>query len=73
MNGGRIMPEDSPAEHSRDERVAKLRDNCVTRGDAAPLFRAQAYLDGGTKQIVLSDYKGDWVVLFFYSSDFTFV
>ena len=40
----------------------------------APDFKAQAVLaDGSFKEIKLSDYKGKWVVLFFYTLDFTFV
>jgi len=40
----------------------------------APQFTAQAVFDGGEiKNISLSDYKGKWVVLFFYPLDFTFV
>ena len=40
----------------------------------APNFSAEAVLpDGSFKQIQLSDYKGKWVVLFFYPLDFTFV
>lgn len=40
----------------------------------APQFTAQAVFDGGEiKDISLSDYKGKWVVLFFYPLDFTFV
>ncbi len=40
----------------------------------APDFKAQAVLETGEiKEIKLSDYKGKWVVLFFYPLDFTFV
>lgn len=40
----------------------------------APQFTASAVVDGGEfKTISLSDYKGKWVVLFFYPLDFTFV
>ena len=40
----------------------------------APEFEAQAVMpDGSFKQIKLSDYKGKYVVLFFYPLDFTFV
>jgi hypothetical protein len=42
-------------------------------GKPAPDFEASAYLDGGFKNIRLSDYKGKWVVLCFYPGDFTFV
>lgn len=40
----------------------------------APDFEAQAVMpDGSFKAIKLSDYKGKYVVLFFYPLDFTFV
>lgn len=39
----------------------------------APDFQATAVVNGDFKQIKLSDYKGKWVVLFFYPLDFTFV
>ncbi len=40
----------------------------------APDFKAQAVLpDGSFKQVSLSDYKGKYVILFFYPLDFTFV
>ena len=40
----------------------------------APMFTTQAVVDkGDVKNISLSDYKGKWVVLFFYPLDFTFV
>lgn len=40
----------------------------------APDFKAQAVLNDGTfKQISLSDYKGKYVLFFFYPLDFTFV
>lgn len=42
-------------------------------GKPAPDFEASAYVDGRFKNIRLSDYKGQWVVLCFYPGDFTFV
>lgn len=43
-------------------------------GQKAPDFAAQALMaDGSFKDVKLSDYKGKWVVLFFYPLDFTFV
>lgn len=42
-------------------------------GKAAPDFELSAYLDGGFKNIKLSDYKGRWIVICFYPGDFTFV
>jgi peroxiredoxin (alkyl hydroperoxide reductase subunit C) len=42
-------------------------------GHKAPDFEAAAYVDGGFKNIKLSDYDGKWVVICFYPGDFTFV
>ena len=42
-------------------------------GKPAPDFEASAYIDGGFKNIKLSDYKGKWVALCFYPGDFTYV
>jgi peroxiredoxin (alkyl hydroperoxide reductase subunit C) len=40
----------------------------------APDFKAQASMpDGSFKEIKLSDYRGKYVILFFYPLDFTFV
>lgn len=39
----------------------------------APDFTAEAVIGSEFKEIKLSDYKGKWVVLFFYPLDFTFV
>ncbi|XP_068607428.1 peroxiredoxin-2 [Brachionichthys hirsutus] len=42
-------------------------------GHPAPEFSATAVVDGQFKDIKLSDYKGKYLVLFFYPLDFTFV
>src|SRR3989344_906101 len=43
-------------------------------GDKVQDFVTEAYNNGnGIRKISLSDYKGKWVVLFFYPADFTFV
>lgn len=39
----------------------------------APDFRAEAVIDGELTEVKLADYRGRWVVLFFYPLDFTFV
>jgi len=45
----------------------------ATVGKAAPNFKAKAVINGEFKDVSLSDYKGKYVVLFFYPLDFTFV
>src|SRR4051794_12340694 len=43
-------------------------------GKKAPEFKVPAVIgEGEFKDISLSDYKGKWVVLFFYPADFTFI
>ena len=43
-------------------------------GHAAPDFSMEGVVKGGEfKNINLKDYKGKWVVLFFYPLDFTFI
>ena len=41
--------------------------------EKAPNFTEDAFVNNEIKKINLSDYKGKWVVLFFYPADFTFV
>ncbi|XP_076030206.1 peroxiredoxin 2 [Oratosquilla oratoria] len=51
-----------------------MTDNVVPAiGRPAPSFKGTAVVNGQFKDISLSDYKGKYVVLFFYPLDFTFV
>lgn len=45
----------------------------VLVGKNAPDFKANAVVNGDFKQISLADYRGKYVLLFFYPLDFTFV
>jgi hypothetical protein len=45
----------------------------VQIGRKAPEFAATAVVAGEFKQVSLADFKGKWVVMFFYPLDFTFV
>lgn len=45
----------------------------VEIGSPAPTFTLDAVVNSEFKKINLSDYRGKWVVLFFYPADFTFV
>jgi alkyl hydroperoxide reductase subunit AhpC len=42
-------------------------------GQPAPDFKMEGYFEGKMRHFGLEDYKGKWVVLFFYPLDFTFV
>lgn len=48
-------------------------EGCLRVGQQAPDFTATAVVDQEFKDIKLSDYRGKYVVLFFYPLDFTFV
>jgi peroxiredoxin 2/4 len=45
----------------------------VKVGETVPDVQLEAYVNGEIKKVSLGDYKGKWVVLFFYPLDFTFV
>lgn len=42
-------------------------------GKPAPNFTASALDQGNFMKVSLSDYIGSWIVLLFYSGDFTYV
>jgi len=42
-------------------------------GESAPPFKVEAVVGTQVKTISLDDYKGKWLVLFFYPADFSFV
>ncbi|MEB3281490.1 peroxiredoxin [Capilliphycus salinus ALCB114379] len=50
-----------------------MAEECIRVGLPAPEFTATAVIDQEFKTIKLSDYRGKYVVLFFYPLDFTFV
>ncbi len=47
----------------------------VKVGKAAPEFEAEAWVHGayGAQRVTLAEYRGKWIVLFFYPRDFTFI
>lgn len=45
----------------------------VLVGKPAPAFKAEAVIAGQFKEVSLSQYRGKYVILFFYPLDFTFV
>jgi len=71
---GPILPEpetiETPSQQTKSQEVAML----ARVGKEAPDFEATAFVAGqGFRNIRLSDYKGQWIVLCFYPGDFTFV
>jgi peroxiredoxin (alkyl hydroperoxide reductase subunit C) len=75
-----VQPAAGPvaAELAAEERES-MRKESVTMatarvGKEAPDFEASAYIAGeGFRNVKLSDYRGQWVLLCFYPGDFTFV
>ncbi|TVQ07021.1 MAG: peroxiredoxin [Leptolyngbya sp. DLM2.Bin27] len=53
--------------------MTETNDGCLRVGQMAPDFNATAVVDQTFKSVKLSDYRGQYVVLFFYPLDFTFV
>jgi alkyl hydroperoxide reductase subunit AhpC len=54
------------AGHDRAAAIAKV-------GERAPDFTVEAVVGAEARKISLADFKGKWLVLFFYPGDFTFV
>lgn len=54
-------------------RQIKMEQNRLEINAEAPKFEAQAFHENQIKTVKLDDYKGKWVVLFFYPADFTFI
>jgi hypothetical protein len=75
---GCVEPAKGPLTNSPEAAAAAAAASAPTVirarvGQPAPDFEAAAFVDGGFKNIKLSDYRGNWVVLCFYPGDFTFV
>lgn len=70
--GGPLMASPGPTQETLQQEEIQMTVACT--GKEAPDFEATAYVVGeGFKNIKLSDYRGQWVVLCFYPGDFTFV
>jgi peroxiredoxin (alkyl hydroperoxide reductase subunit C) len=71
---GPLVPEAAPAETTTTSNATQEVSMLARVGKEAPDFEATAYVEGeGFKNIRLSDYRGQWIVLCFYPGDFTFV
>ncbi len=60
-------------EENEENKCNKYENNIFQVGQKAPEFDEEAYVNGQAKRIKSSDFKGKWIVLFFYPLDFTFV
>ncbi|MBN1658439.1 MAG: redoxin domain-containing protein [Anaerolineae bacterium] len=61
-------PQDEPQAQKEEVQMQVARV-----GKEAPDFEASAYHEDKFKNVKLSDYRGQWVVVCFYPGDFTFV
>ncbi len=69
---GPILPA-PPLENQKMETPKEEPKMQARVGKPAPDFELSAYIDGGFKNIKLSDYKGKWIMICFYPGDFTYV
>lgn len=59
---------------TNEDKLADQAENGFARvGQSAPDFKAMAVIDRQFKEVSLADYRGQYVVLFFWPLDFTFV
>ena len=72
---GPLPSQPTPSEAASESQTMdkEVKMSLARVGHEAPDFEAAAYVDGGFKNIKLSDYRGQWVVVCFYPGDFTFV
>ncbi len=56
-----------------ENRELETENQSVRIGRRVPNLTGKAYHAGSFKTVSLADYKGKWVVLFFYPRDFTFI
>ena len=70
---GPMIPERPPQEGAIPAKE-EVKMVMAQVGKEAPDFEANAYVAGeGFRNVRLSNYRGQWVVLCFYPGDFTFV
>ena len=55
------------------ESVAVVRSGSAKVGEPAPSFTVEAVAGAAIKSVSLEDYRGKWLVLFFYPADFSFI
>ncbi len=72
--GGPILAQTQPEQvGGNGSQVQEVTKMLARVGKPAPDFESTAFVNGGFKNIKLSDYKGKWIVICFYPGDFTFV
>ena len=56
-----------------DEQTTGVRHRSAKVGEPAPAFNVEAVSGKDVKTVSLEDYRGKWLVLFFYPADFSFI
>lgn len=72
---GPLVSPKAPAPHGGESKTTdrEVKMALARVGHEAPDFEANAFMDGGFRNVRLSNYRGQWVILCFYPGDFTFV
>ncbi|KAL7074836.1 hypothetical protein ACQ4LE_005599 [Meloidogyne hapla] len=73
MQHYRTKSSSSSQSNTKKKIIPKMSSGQAKIGKLAPEFTTDAVVDSDFKTVSLSDYKGKYVVLFFYPLDFTFV
>ncbi len=60
-------------EHTHEDHNDMMPLYCPVIGDHVPDQEFEIYHNEDIKKVKLSDYRGKWLILFFYPADFTFV
>jgi peroxiredoxin (alkyl hydroperoxide reductase subunit C) len=70
---GPIRSQPAPSEAGSPIIEEEVQMQVARVSKEAPDFEAGAFHKGAFKNVQLSDYRGQWVVICFYPGDFTFV
>jgi len=74
LGAGIILAQEKPYAGMHPGMMADRHDTARAEiGSEAPRFILEGVVNQEFKKIQLADYRGKWVVLFFYPADFTFV
>ncbi len=70
---GKKQRQKNTDDNNYNNNKSKLFSDYFDLGDMAPKFTLPGIVNKDPAEISLSDYRGKWLLLFFYGSDFTFV
>jgi|SRR3989344_5215993 len=73
MSGVNQCCQEGQEEMNTENKYSHEESTGVEINQPAPQFQAEAFHHQEVKNISLQEYRGKWVVLFFYPADFTFI